>query len=193
MVPFEYTELDAENCINAECIKTIRVAGRSFKVIYKAVEEKWAPRAKSQFNLVQNELLGHYDVPNSVSMDGMRDEYEMEVGQESSVEELVVTEDAMDENIQFFREKLLLLIEKAPKIGYAVLLIFDGSKGTDFSKKLRLKHDGANKVRKVADKLLVDGLVNMDIDTVSCKKSQHTETYRKEALELLENIVLSLK
>ena len=33
MIAFEYTELDAENCTNTECIKTIRKAGRSFKVI----------------------------------------------------------------------------------------------------------------------------------------------------------------
>lgn len=37
MIPFEYTELDAECCTNPECIKTVRVGGRNFKVIYKAV------------------------------------------------------------------------------------------------------------------------------------------------------------
>lgn len=47
MIPFEYTEGDAENCINPECIKTVRQGGRCFKVIYKAVPEEWAKEGKS--------------------------------------------------------------------------------------------------------------------------------------------------
>lgn len=70
MIPFEYTELDDENCTNRECIKTLTVGGRNFKVIYKAVPEEWAKRGTSALTLVQNEELGHYDVPNSVSMNG---------------------------------------------------------------------------------------------------------------------------
>lgn len=47
MVPFEYTDGDAENCANAECIKTVKMGGRNFKVIYKAVPQEWEKDAKS--------------------------------------------------------------------------------------------------------------------------------------------------
>lgn len=58
MVPFEYTDGDAANCTNTECIKTVKMGGRNFKVIYKAVPQEWEKVAKSAFNLVQNEALG---------------------------------------------------------------------------------------------------------------------------------------
>lgn len=190
MIPFEYTELDAECCTNPECIKTVRAGGRSFKVIYKAVPEKWAKDGKGAFNLAQNEILGHYDVPNSVSMDAVGDEYGFEFGKTPSAAEMYEEQDEWNENIRIFREKVSLLIEKAPKIGYAVLLIFNGSKGTDFSDKL--KHDGANKVRQVANQLLIEGLMNIDFDTVSCKNSRYTEIYRQEAYELLGDIISRL-
>ena len=77
MVPFEYTELEAEKVVNPECIRTIETAGQYFKVIYKAVPQEWAKRAKSAFNLVQNEALGHYGISNSVSMDMLEDEYKI--------------------------------------------------------------------------------------------------------------------
>lgn len=192
MIPFEYTELDAECCTNPECIKTVRAGGRSFKVIYKAVPEEWARDGKGAFNLAQNEILGHYDVPNSVSMDAVGDEYGLEFGKAPSAADVLDKQEEWDENIRIFREKVSLLIEKAPKIGYAVLLIFNGSKGTEFSDKLRLKHDGANKVRQVADQLLVEGLMNIDFDVVSCKNSKYTEIYRQEAYELLGDIVSRL-
>lgn len=192
MIPFEYTELDAECCTNPECIKTIRAGGHSFKVIYKAVPEEWAKDGKGAFNLTQNELLGHYDVQNSVSMDAVGDEYGFEFGKTPSAAEMYEEQDEWNENIRIFREKVSLLIEKAPKIGYAVLLIFNGSKGTDFSDKLRLKHDGANKVRQVANQILVDGLLNIDCNAISCKNNKYTDVYREEALVLLNEIISRL-
>lgn len=189
MIPFEYTANDAENCINPECIKTVRQGGRCFKVIYKAVPKEWAKAGKSAFNLVQNEALGHYDIPNSVSMDAVADEYGLEFGKAPSAEEVYEQQESMDETVRIFREKMTLLIEKAPKIGYAVLLMFNGSKGAEFSEKLRLRHDGANKVRQAADRILIEGLLNSDLSSVRCKRSSYTEIYRKEALALLNDII----
>ncbi len=189
MIAFEYTELDAENCTNTECIKTIRKAGRSFKVIYKAVPEEWEKDGKGAFNLKQNEELGHYDVPNSFSMDGTRDEYEEEFDAVPSVEELIVEKDEFNERLSFFKDTMFHLIEKAPKIGYGVLLAYSGSKGADFAAKLRLKHDAANNVRKVAQEILYNGLANLDIELIQCKKNQYTEVYDKEAHELLDKIL----
>lgn len=192
MIPFEYTEGDAENCTNPECIKTVRQGGRCFKVIYKAVPEEWGKEGKAAFNLVQNEALGHYDVPNSISMDEVADDYGLELGKAPSAEEVFEKKDSLEDNIRIFREKVTLLIEKAPKIGYAVLLMFNGSKGAEFSEKLRLKHDGANKVRRVADRILIEGLMNTDISSISCKRNNYTEVYREEALALLDDIISRL-
>lgn len=189
MIAFEYTELDAENCTNTECIKTIHKAGRSFKVIYKAVPEEWEKEGKGAFNLKQNEELGHYDVPNSFSMDGTKDEYEEEFDAVPSVEELIVEKEEFNERLSFFKDTMLHLIEKAPKIGYGVLLAYSGSKGADFAAKLRLKHDGANNVRKVVQEILYNGLANLNIDLIQCKKNQYTEVYNKEAHELLDKIL----
>lgn len=124
MVPFEYTELDAENCINPECIKTLRQGGKSFKVIYKAVPVAFAKKATSALNLIQNEALGHYKVKNSVSMDSVKDEYDLELGSTPSVLEELVEKETLEENIKFFNDKMTLLIEKAPKISYAILLVY---------------------------------------------------------------------
>lgn len=189
MVPFEYTELDAENCSNPDCIKTVRQGGRYFKVIYKAVPQEWAKDAASALNLVQNEELSHYAVPNSVSMDTVGDEYGLELGKSPSAAEVFEKQDSLDENIRIFHEKVMLLIDKAPKIGYAVLLMFNGSKGAEFSEKLRLKHDGANKVRRVAERILLDGLMNTDLSCISCKRNNYTDIYREEAIDLLDEIV----
>lgn len=38
MVPYEYTELDAKTVTNPECISSITVGKKSFRVIYKAVD-----------------------------------------------------------------------------------------------------------------------------------------------------------
>ena len=192
MIPFEYTDLDAEICINPECVKTLTVGGRKFKVIYKAVPEQWAKVGTSALNLVQNETLGHYDIPGGVSMDEMMDEYELALAAEPSAEEQMITADGFRDNMDMFVTLMNKLIEKSPKIGYAVLLIFSGSKGQDFADKLHLKHDGANKVRREASELLTLGLINMDLNTVSCRRNDHTEEYRKEAYALLEQILKAM-
>lgn len=44
-------------------------------MIYKAVSECWAKVARSALNLVENEELGHYDIPNSISMDKLFDKF----------------------------------------------------------------------------------------------------------------------
>ena len=59
----------------------------------------------------------------------------------------------------------------------------------DFAAKLRLKHEGANNVRKVAEEILYNGLMNLDVELVQCKKNRYTEIYDKEARELLMHIL----
>lgn len=193
MIPFEYTELEAEQVVNPECIKTIEVAGQYFKVIYKAVPEEWAKVGKSAFNLVQNEQLGHYDVPNSTSMDYMEDEFGMALGVSPSVEEEVMAAEELNEAIDTFVELVSSVIEKSPKIGYAVLLLHVGIKGEEFYGKMRLSHEPANRVRKEAEKILDGGLANFDVSSIKGYKNQYNEIYKTEAYALLKVIVDKLR
>lgn len=138
MVPFEYMELDTETVTNPECINTIKVGGKAFRVIYKAVDQAWEKDARVAFNLYQNEKLGHYAVPNSVSRDAMEDEYELEIVSAPSAEDIMMAAENTKDTINTFVELVSRVIEKSPKIGYAVLLLHIGVKGTEFCDKVRL-------------------------------------------------------
>lgn len=189
MIPFEYTDGDAENCTNPECIKTIKQGGRSFKVIYKAVPEEWAKAGKSAFNLVQNEALGHYDIPNSVSMDSMKDEYDLDLDEVQSAESVVMEKIDRDETLKTFIELMHTLIEKSAKIGYAVLLMHTGIKGEEFYGRMKLSRNPANLVQQQAMGILSNGLVNLDVEGIRGYKNQFEEEYRTEAYKLLDEIV----
>ncbi|MFD1403717.1 hypothetical protein [Robinsoniella peoriensis] len=189
MVPFEFTEEGAENITNPDCIKTVKQAGRTFKVVYKAVPCEWEKAAKSAFNLVQNEQLGHYDIPNAVSMDGLMDEYELELGSTPSVEDTFMADEDMKETLNTFVELVHTLIEKSAKIGYAVLLMHTGVKGEEFYGKMKLSRNPANLVQQQAESILRGGLANINVSDLKGYKNQYEEEYRAEAYKLLDEIV----
>lgn len=189
MIPFEYTDLDAEICTNPECIKTVKVGGRNFKVIYKAVPEQWAKVGTSALTLVQNEQLGHYSTPNSVSMDEMMDEYEMALGSTPSAEEEFTQEDELSESIQLFRDKVTELINKSPKMGYAVLLVISGYKGEPFYEAMLVCDRQARRLYNQASEIKNYGLINLDTNAISYSKSKHDEEYRQNALTLLDSFL----
>lgn len=189
MIPFEYTDGDVENCTNPDCIKTVKQGGRRFKVIYKAVPQEWEKVGKSAFNLVQNEVLGHYDVPNSVSMDGLKDDYELEIGRTPSAEDVVMADEDMKEVLNTFVELVHTLIEKSAKIGYAVLLMHTGVKGEEFYGKMRLSRNPANLLQQQAQSILRGGLANINVSDLKGYKNQYEEEYRAEAYKLLNEIV----
>ena len=193
MVPFEYTELEAEKVVNPECIRTIETAGQYFKVIYKAVPQEWAKRAKSAFNLVQNEALGHYSISNSVSMDMLEDEYGMALASAPSAEDLLMEQEDTNETVATFVELVSSVIEKSPKIGYAVLLLHTGVKGEEFYGKMRLTHGPANRVRQEAESILKDGLADFDVNSITGYKNQFNDVYKEEAYALLNAIVEMFK
>lgn len=189
MVPFEFVEDDAENITNSDCIKTVKLAGRTFKVVYKAVPSEWEKAAKSAFNLVQNEALGHYDIPNAVSMDAMMDEYELDLGRTPSAEETFMEEEELEESVRTFVELMHTLIEKSAKIGYAVLLMQTGVKGEEFYGKMKLSRNPANLVQQQAESIIQGGLAHFDMNGIKCYKNQYDAEYRVEAYKLLEEIV----
>lgn len=189
MIPFEYTEGDAANCINKECIKTVKVAGKHFKVIYKAVPEEWAKVGKSALSLVENEALGKYTYQNSVSIDMLEEEYKTNIATTPSAEELMMEKEELDETIKTFVELMHSLIEKSAKIGYAVLLMHTGVKGEEFYSKMKLSHNPANIVQRQAESILKDGLANFEVDSIKAYKNKYDEEYRAEALKLLDKII----
>lgn len=193
MVPFEFTEDDAENIANPDCIKTVKQAGRTFKVVYKAVPSEWEKVAKSAFNLVQNEALGHYNIPNSVSMDAMMDEYELDIGSTPSAEDISMATEDLNETLKTFVELMHTLIEKSAKIGYAVLLMHIGVKGGEFYGKMKLSRNPANLVQQQAESILHGGLAHLDVNDIKCYKNQYDTEYRAEAYKLLEKIVKMYK
>lgn len=190
MVPFEYSELDAEaNCVNRECIRTITLGGKKFRVIYKAVPVEWAKKAVSALSLVENEDLGRYFKKGSVSMDALRDEYELELGITRSTEDEVMEQMELDETAHTFVDLIRGLIEKSPKLGYAVLLLNTDIRGEEFHSKMLLTHQPANRIRQQAEGILEEGLVNFDFSNIKCYKSKHDEYYRERAYQLLDEIV----
>ncbi len=195
MAPFPYTKLEAENCINRECIGSIQRGGRYFSVIYKAVPKDWDKTARSALGLVVNEELGHYSVPNSVSLDELSDEFDMEIGTSPSAEDEALGDDEpdLDSSVSIFADLIKSLISKSPKIGYAVLLFHSKIKGEEFYKRMRLARTPANRVRQQAELIWDRGLQEFDINSLKCYKSPHDDTYRKEALELLDHIIAKAK
>ena len=81
------------------------------------MDQAWEKDARAAFNLYQNEELGHYAVPNSVSRDAMEDEYELEIVSAPSAEDIMMAVENTKDTINTFVELVSRVIEKSPKIG----------------------------------------------------------------------------
>ena len=190
LVPTMYNAAFAKsNCTNPECIKTITVAGRNFKVLYMAVPESVVKAARSSFNLAVNEQLGHYAVPNSVSLNQMSDDYDLDLGSVPSPEDEMIARETKQETGELFSDLIHHLIDRSPKHGLAALLLLNGSKGAKFQEEMHLGHDAANTVRTQAEGDLKAGLANINMDEIQVKRSKHTDYYREEAYRLLDALL----
>lgn len=190
LVPTMYDSAFAKaNCTNPDCIKTITVAGRNFKVLYMAVPESVAEAARSSFNLALNEQLGHYAVPNSVSLDQMTDDYDFDLATVPSPEDLMMERESKAETATLFADLVHHLIDCSPKHGLAALLLLNDVKGAEFHEKMHLGHDAANTVRKQSEEFLKGGLANLNMDEIHVKRSKHSDYYREEAYRLLDALL----
>lgn len=186
LVPTVYDEAFVRaNCTNPDCIRTIPVGGRCFKALYVAVPENVAPAVRNSFNLYVNEQLGHYRKEGTSSLDQDQDEFDFAPVTVPSAEDQVIG----NETVAQFSAALDDLIQQSPKLGYAVLLLMDGSRGAAFCEQLHLGHDAANTVRQQAEEILKAGLANIDINKISCKHSKHTDYYKKQAYRLLNTLL----
>lgn len=190
LVPTMYDEEFAKAyCTNPDCIRTITVAGKKFKVMYVAVSKECEKAAKSSFNLCVNEALGHYTVPNSVSMDSLQDDYELNLATTPSPDEINAKNEQQQEILDKLVALLMALIEKSPKHGLATLLRMFEVKGKEFQEELNLGHDSANTVRKQVDEYLAKGLCNIDMGTIKFKKSKNNDLYIKKAYRILDELI----
>lgn len=190
LVPTMYDAAFAKaNCTNPDCIKTITVAGRNFKVLYAAVPEAVAKAARSSFNLALNEQLGHYAVPNSVSIDQLADDYDLDPATVLSPEDMMIEQENKAETAAMFSDLVHHLIDRSPKHGLAALLLLNDVKGAEFHEKMHLGHDAANTVRKQSADLLKAGLANINLDELHAKRSKHSDYYREEAYRLLDALL----
>lgn len=190
LVPTMYDSAFAKaNCTNPECIKTITIAGRNFKVLYMAVPESVAKAARSSFNLTLNEQLGHYAVPNSVSIDQLADDYDLDLATVPSPEDMMIKQENKSETAALFANLVHHLIERSPKHGLAALLLLNDVKGAEFHEKMHLGHDAANTVRKQSENFLKAGLANLNLNELHVKQSKHNEYYRAEAYRLLDALL----
>lgn len=190
LVPTMYDAAFAKaHCTNPDCIKSINVAGRNFKVLYMAVPESVAKAARRSFNLALNEQLGHYAVPNSVSIDQLADDYDLELASVPSPEDIMMERESKAETAAMFADLVHHLIDCSPKHGLAALLLLTDVKGAEFHEKMHLGHDAANTVRKQSADLLKAGLANIDMDELRIKQSKHNDYYRTEAYRLLDALL----
>ena len=190
LVPTMYDAAFAKaHCTNPDCIKSINVAGRNFKVLYMAVPESVAKAARSSFNLSLNEQLGHYTVPNSVSLDQLADDYDLDLASVPSPEDIMMERESKAETVTLFADLVHHLIDCSPKHGLAALLLLNDVKGAEFHEKMHLGHDAANTVRKQSADLLNEGLANINMDELHIKQSKHSEYYRAEAYRLLDALL----
>lgn len=190
LVPTMYDAAFAKaNYINPECIKTLKKGGKYFKVMYMAVPKELAPLKLSSFNLEMNEQLGHYAVPNSVSLNQLADDYDLDLATVPSPEDMMIEQENKTETAALFSDLVHHLIERSPKHGLAALLLLNDVKGAEFHEKMHLGHDAANTVRKQSADLLKSGLANINMDELHVKQSKHNEYYRSEAYRLLDALL----
>ena len=89
----------------------------------------------TKFNLAVNEQLGHYAVPNSVSMDQMSDDYDLGLASVPSPEDEMVARETKQETRELFSDLIHHLIDRSPKHGLAALLLLNDVKGAEFHEK----------------------------------------------------------
>ena len=202
IVPVIYDPLLAENCVNPDCIGKRTIAGHRFKVIYVAVNKKWAKDATAQFNLLVNEELGHYSrVPAALKKELEKKDRPQNpfVKRAEDESESVPAADAdllKQEEIKSEKERILksfeAFLDKAPKHAYAAILMALGIKGKEFADSLRLGHDAANTVRKQVESLApdsVDSINQLNFEQLKVRNSKNDRYYIEQAGKALNLLI----
>ena len=190
LIPVEYNELFVNtNCTNKDSIKTIYTGGRSFKVMYMAVDSKWEKVAKAQFNSIQHEQLGHYSISNSISLDALEKEYELILSNSPAADTNILEKEYSTEIKKRVRAKIESLIQISPKHGYALILMGLGVKSNEFAQKLYLQPSAAYRIRQQVQNLAKDHIYDFNelcLTNCSFYSSSKNQYYIEEAYKALE-------
>ncbi len=194
MVPFEYTQADADsgNYRNPDCVRTLKMRDKTFKVIYKAVPKEWAAEAKAAFNYVENEVLGHYQRKGCVSRDFTEERYELALGSAPSAEEEVMEKEHPTSPANTIIDLAEELIEKSPKHGLAFILMGLGVKGDRFAEAMHLSKTCANHVRDQVKDISPDRIHSFSqvkVDELKANRSSKAEYYRDTAYKCLDILI----
>lgn len=97
-----------------------------------------------------------------------------------SAEEEMLRQDALNETMAIFADLVKALIEKNPKLGYAVMLVRSDVKGKAFYSRVCLTREPANRIRQQAESVLKVGLANFDVESITHYRSKNDDIYRRE-------------
>lgn len=202
VVPFMYDSFFAENCVNPDCIGKRTIAGHRFKVIYVAVNKEWAKDATSQFNLLVNEELGHYNcIPAALKKelekkDRPQNPFVKRAEDESESAPAADADLLSQEEMKLKKEQILktfeAFLDKAPKHAYAAILMALGIKGKEFADSLRLGHDAANTVRKQVESLApenVESVNQINFEQLKVRNSKNDRYYIEQAGKALDLLI----
>lgn len=182
-----------ENVTNLDSIRYIPVGEFHFKVVNIAFEKQWASEAWKSFNSEINDLLGHYQKKNTISLDGLYEEYgEYALASTPSAEDehLAKYEMSLSEAVEILKNVMPRFIEQAPKEGYAYLLYEQDIIGADFASRMLLGHEAANNVLKTVKSIRKNGgLSTLDVESIKSSKGKNHDYYKAESYKMLDKLL----
>lgn len=192
LVGIPYDELYAkENITNPDCPSSMSMAGRRFKAMLVAVQKEFEKEGIAQMNYDTNEKLGHYSQKNTDDVDWNQDEKAQALYTTPSAEDVYFAQALGDENIISFKRRMKSIIEKAPRVGYAMLIIMEDPslKGERFYTKMRLGRSEASRIEGVAKECIHKVLHHKDVELKKMNKTRKDDFYRNEADRLIDVVV----
>ena len=192
LVKLPLNELYAqENITNPDCTSFMPMAGKRFGAMHIAVPKEFEKLGKAQMNYDTNEKLGHYSQKNTDDVDWNQDEKAQALYTTPSAEDVYFAQALGDENIINFKRRMKSIIEKAPRVGYAMLIIMEDPslKGERFYTKMRLGRSEASKIEGVAKKCIHKVLHHKDVELKKMNKTRKDDFYRNEADRLIDVVV----
>ena len=160
-----------ENITNPDCPSSMPMAGRRFKAMLVAVQKEFEKEGKAQMKYDTNEKLGHYSQKNTDDVDWNQDEKAQALYTTPSAEDVYFAQALGDENIINFKRRMKNIIEKAPRVGYAMLIIMEDPslKGERFYTKMQLGRSEASKIEGVAKECIHKVLHHKDVELKKMK------------------------
>ncbi len=175
----------AENVTNRDSLTYVGFNGNLIKAVLTAIPEEASREAYSQRNYSINEAMNKYWEKGCISLDEVKDDYDLDLGSSLSAEDECLPPDAY----YMLQDLIKPLLRKSPKHALAFLLKVIGIDGKDFADKMKLGHDAANTVRKEVERILEAGIANYDVDSLKANKSKNEDYYVETAYAILDRLM----